>query len=226
MSSNRWWPNHPVEIASTGNEDGCHYGSQMLNTPLIISIASLLAAAIGVYYQRRQTLVAEAEILKGRQLGKSWITSPAVITMVALAVLAWIPSIKWLLEAPHPEILGWGGVLGMQPLTLEITVNGSSLDWYSNSHRLIAVAMHYYGDKDISDVDAIQKSPPFEIRKGAVVIMIRPKETYVNEFVHGAINTNYHLLLVPRGVNDKAFSTLRQAKELGAFDIWSGSGPP
>lgn len=113
----------------------------------------------------------------------------------------------------------------MQPLTLQIVVDGNSLNWYSSSYRLIAVAFHYYADKDIDDVE-VEKSPAFDIRQGAVTMMVRPNQNYMAELMKGSFNTNYHLLLVPKGVNEKAFRTIREAKALGAFDIWGSSGPP
>jgi hypothetical protein len=192
---------------------------------IVIALVSLFVGFAGIYYQRRQTLMAEQQsVIRNRNY--SWITSPAVLAMAALGIVAWVPAIMWLLQGPNPRVLSWGGVLNVSPIALQITVDGSSLKWYVERYRLIAVAFHYFGEQDIDDVDGIQKSQPYDIRREPQVVMVRPDSKFIAEILRGSVTTNYHLLLVPRGVNDKAFATLRQAKQLGVFDIWSASGPP
>lgn len=60
------------------------------------------------------------------------------------------------------------------------------------------------------------KSSPRDIIDGMVTILIPATETFRDEMRNGHTGTGYYILILPKGVEANRFSTLRQAKALGA----------
>ena len=165
----------------------------MFDLNLTIPILALLVSVASLHYQRKQTLMATAQ-MPGQEVRKKrkWWFAPSTLALCALVLLAWAPWIMAELSGPNPRVVGWGGVPNVRPLSLQIIVDGSSLHYYAGSHRLIAVALHYSNDVDIDDVGDLQKSASFSIKDEIVPIVIRTNVNYITDLLRGMTQTNYH----------------------------------
>ena len=143
-----------------------------------------------------------------------------------MALLVWVPwAISYFNRAPAPTIGigGWGtqNAAGGLPITVVMIKEDPTI-------RLIGIAYHYDGFGDVFDAKGLQKSAPYDVRIGSIIILIKPDAEFLNEVTSGKhVRTNYVLISIPASLGDNPnFSTLRQATALGAKVLWTGIGPP
>jgi hypothetical protein len=193
-----------------------------------IPFIALGVAIYGVLLQRRQTHLMIEQSAEHKKLAMpEWWRSPTIGALVVLAALTWVP---WLamLATPKPKpvpiaIAGWGGI-NLEQKTLPVAaVVGET----NPNIRLMAIAFHYNGETDFTDVKELQKSALYDTRLGSVVLMIKADDNFINEVVaKKQVGTNFMLLTVPAKLENIQFSTIRQALSMGAQIVGSGTGPP
>jgi hypothetical protein len=192
-----------------------------------IGALALLVASYAAYFQRKQYfLMLPAPGKRPPKIApKPWWQFPPLIAAFALAMLAWVPFLLSLWNQPAPStiaVFGWGtnNLVPGLPINVVITKDDPSI-------KLMGAAYHYDGTTDLYDVKQLQKSALYDVRIGAVLIMVKTDATFVDEVSsHRHVRTNYVLLSVPASLNAPDFSTLRQATGMGIKTIWSGVGPP
>lgn len=103
----------------------------------------------------------------------------------------------------------------------------SRLGRVAKKYKVAVVAFHYAGIIDVDDVDDLQKSSLYSIdAKNQHLLVAIPLDQRFRAELQIGTGTNYRMLLMPDGVNTDKFSTLSQAKALGALDLGGASGPP
>jgi hypothetical protein len=113
------------------------------------------------------------------------------------------------------------GVAGSQ-----VTIDGTLLKQFANKYRMVAVAFHYNGTGDYSDVTDICKSGLFDIGPRRIEIRISWNKKFLREMLTGAKQTNYIVLLLPNGLDVDQFNSIRQALRLGGMLVQGAGGPP
>jgi hypothetical protein len=201
---------------------------------------ALVVAIYGAYHQTRQTRVMEAQSLPraARRRGElphvSWLRSPAILALVALALLAWAP---WIITKYNPtpvtnKVFGeyklqinpaTGTYAGM---TLFMAFNSYGIRSYKNSGKIIGIAFHNYGYKDIDDISELQKSAPYDIKSEQQLLLINTNSAFVDEVNRGSKETFYGIVIIPNSAAADSFTTMRQAKAMGAIIEQIGVGPP
>jgi hypothetical protein len=156
---------------------------------------SIAVALYSVYQQRKQTQIMVAQELSraARRRGEvpmvSWWKLPAIPALVILVILAWVP---WLKEQflPKDILIGksFGSYLAIvdqntkkfTKMTLYIAFNGQDISWYKSSFKVVDVALHYLGDKDIEDVTTLQKSSTYYIKDERQQLLIEADHKYID----------------------------------------------
>jgi hypothetical protein len=105
--------------------------------------------------------------------------------------------------------------------TAIISIDGSEIYRY-NPMRVMGAVFHWTPDRDADDISDLQKSPAYDIRKDRLEFFINTDQKFINEYLFGA-PTNYAVILLPQNQMPQNFSTLRQAKILGAKVIQLGA---
>jgi hypothetical protein len=203
---------------------------------------ALLVAGYGVYQQHKQTKMMEAHTIprpgvSPRAIKSSWWKTPVIPILAVLVALAWWPDIAERLNQPtlqNPAKAGWGartaitesGTSRLKELTLFVTLDGAYLNRYAENFSMIAVAVHYRGDRDLDDVAITEKSAVYGIHDEQELLLIKTSQTFIDEVNAGLRNTTYFVVLVPNGLTPENFTTFRQAKHLGAIVLPVGGGPP
>jgi hypothetical protein len=90
------------------------------------------------------------------------------------------------------------------------------------AHSGQSPVFHWTTDRDADDVSDLHKSPAYDIRKDRLELFINTDQKFINEYFLGA-PTNYAVILLPQNQMPQNFSTLRQAKILGAKVIQLGA---
>jgi hypothetical protein len=203
---------------------------------LALSILGLLVMVYGVHHQRKQTKLMESQTLsrparrRGETPGLIWWKSPAIWTLFALMCLTWGP---YLLSKSGEEQTIRDYAAGIRAgainnntgkpvdITFYVAVDGNEVYKYF-PWRAMAVAFVWPTDRDLDDVQDLQKSPAYEIRKAKMEFWFKSDNNIIDQLNKGA-PVNYAIILLPRNVTATAFATLRQAKDLGAKIIEIGS---
>lgn len=192
---------------------------------------ALLVAIYGVYHTREQTKMMRAQAAtppsaSHNQQQRWWLSRP-VVAMVALVLLAWVPTFLawWNAPPPQAQTIGWG-VFAQRPNTGYIAADTTALiAKYKAGYRLIGVAYHNFGTIDQNDITTLSKSAPYEIA-GSNMILIPYSKDFMDELAAGAHTTTYILMMVPRALGPDSFSTIREALSVGAILEGGGAGPP
>jgi hypothetical protein len=108
----------------------------------------------------------------------------------------------------------------------EITFDGSKLLSLQNDYKIVGVALHYDGKEDVLDENNLLVSSEYSITPFPMTMVIPWSSQYTSEVEAGEKNTTYYLLALPNGMTTGQFSTLRQAKALGAIILADEGGPP
>jgi hypothetical protein len=103
-------------------------------------------------------------------------------------------------------------------------VNGWKLQKYKAKYKAVVVAYHLFRG-DILDATDLQKSEPSAIEDEPLVFVIPLTDTYLDTLRHGAMHTNYTLIVVPNGMGMQ-WKTMREAHDSGAILVSTHSGPP
>jgi hypothetical protein len=203
---------------------------------LLLSILGLLVMVYGAHHQRKQTNLMESQVLSraARRRGEIprliWWKSPAIWVLSILMILNWGP---YILSTINNDLVIQNKTFGISSgtvdlgshkftdLGLRVTVDGNEIYKYS-PWRVMAVAFIWTPDKDVNDVQELQKSTAFDIRKDEMVFLFKGSPKLVDQFNKGA-PINYAVIILPKNLTPDSFVTLRQAKELGAriFEIGS-----
>ena len=190
-----------------------------------IGMLALGITAYTAYLTRQQVLMLKAGTTNRRQPKPTipaWWKTPSLLAMAFLALLTWVP---WIVGFWFPATVAGGRVEygnlndGRLYITRDIAED-------KPDRKIIAVAFHYFGKVDINDQVGLQKSRPFDYRKGTQFITISPDSIFFDEVRNGASGTNYMLLDVPQGITEDQFSTLRQAYKIGAKLMFSAAKRP
>jgi hypothetical protein len=192
-----------------------------------IPLLALIVAAYGVFLQKQPVRVMPIAAAGPKaNPTRPWWRSPIVIALAILAALNWVPWVGSFVLKPKPapiSALGWGGMNltnGTLPLMAVITSTNPDV-------KLMAIAFHYSGTTDFTDVKQLQKSALYDVRQGTELIMIQADNDFVDEVVNKKqTGTNFMLLTIPLALGTPQFSTLRQAFTMGIQIVWSGTGPP
>jgi hypothetical protein len=104
---------------------------------------------------------------------------------------------------------------------LYTSVDGSEIYKYAQM-RVMVAGFHWKPDRDVDDVDDLQKSAAYDIRKEIIHFQIKADQKFINQYNMDAPN-NYALIILPRDLTPQNFATLRQAKTAGAKVINLGS---
>lgn len=191
-----------------------------------IGILAFAATGYTAYLTRQQVQMLKTSTVSRRASKDTptqpWWMTPTLLAVAFLALLTWVP---WVYGLWYPTTLGSGrveyGSLNDGRLYIARDIPEDKPD-----RNIIAVAFHYYGKVDINDQVGLQKSKPFDYRKGTQFITIEPDSIFFDEVSHGASGTNFMLLDVPHGITEDQFSTLRQAYKIGAKLMFSASKRP
>ncbi len=105
-------------------------------------------------------------------------------------------------------------------------LNGHLYSQYTATHKFMAVALQWSGERDLLDSPGLQKSEKFHIRGGPIRIPIPLDQSFYDNIAQGDRDTNYIVLLVPNDLNAKAFETIRSAVNGGAILLATKAGPP
>jgi hypothetical protein len=200
-----------------------------------LALLGTLGTLYSAYWQRRSAMMAiEAQGPKHRRAAEAptWWKSPSVIALFILVCALWGPFIvNRLSEEPvlRNVTTGMDGVRDnssgkLIAAALYITVDGNEIYKYAPM-RIMAAGFHWKPDRDVDDVDDLQKSAVYDIRREAITFHINVNQKFINEYNLGAPN-NYALIVVPRDLTPQRFATLRQAKAAGAKVINLGSYKP
>lgn len=212
--------------------------------PLALTAIIGAIGAYGTYLQKKQLqLMLRAKGKKGVAPSPGfWRSNGQLVVMFVCAAIAWVPYVISR-DQPQPTtlqyMLKWGPVAppGVDenansiPVGLlkyvKVVARGHELLPYKDKYRVGAVSFHYLGTTDVDDVDNLQKSNLYDIRDDAIELYIPVNEAFRQEIAHGGSgHTNYHLLVVPKERSMGDFTTMRQAKALGAKVVSIGSGSP
>lgn len=194
---------------------------------LLVAVLALGIAGYTALLQHRQVKLMEAgqEDLPGLSRAAKWWKAPPVLAVFALALLTWAP---WVVTAikPKPFVIsafGWGGINltnGTLPIVAVMSATNPSI-------KLMAIAFHYSGTTDFTDVKQLQKSALYDVRQGTQIMMIQADSDFIDDVTNKKqIGTNFMLLTVPVTLGNPEFSTLRQAFAMGIQIVWNGTGPP
>jgi hypothetical protein len=194
---------------------------------LLVAVLALGIAGYTAHLQHQQVKLMQAgqEDLPGLPGPPPWWKAPPVVAVFALALLTWAP---WIVAAvkPKPFVIGaygWGGI-NLTTGTLPIVAVMSATD---PNIKLMAIAFHYNGTTDFTDVKQLQKSALYDVRQGTQIIMIQADSDFIEDVTSKKqIGTNFMLLTVPAKLENPEFSTLRQAFSMGVQIVWNGTGPP
>jgi hypothetical protein len=128
--------------------------------------------------------------------------------------------------APKPD--GSAGQIAVDDPAFggQVKADGRLLQKYAKKYRVSAIAFHSFPPKDPYDAGGLQKSLLYDIRNADILIPIPFDAAFRDRLKHGAIQTNYGLLLVPNGVEMSDFDTTRQAANAGVKVLATHSGPP
>jgi hypothetical protein len=177
---------------------------------------ALLVAAYTAYLTRQQVQMLKAGTASRNSPNRGgvqqWWRAPSVLAVALLAVITWVPWLYGLSQRPSfgPGRFEYGSLPdGRLFIAQEIQEDRPD-------RKIIAIAFHYYGNVDINDAPGLQKSKPFDFRKGVQLMIIEPDEAFKDEVKRGMSGTNFMTLDIPAGVTEDQFSTLRQAYKLGA----------
>lgn len=103
-----------------------------------------------------------------------------------------------------------------------LTVDTSKLQDKAKAYRLVGVAMRWNGTSDQMDWKPIEKSGPYDISTDqSQFIFIQDDAGFLSG--NGTLVEQFFLLLVPRNIQPDQFSTLREAENLGAQILDSGT---
>ena len=105
-------------------------------------------------------------------------------------------------------------------------LNGHVYSQYTATHKFMAMALQWSGERDLLDSPGLQKSEKFHIRGGPIRIPIPLDKSFFDNIAQGVRPTNYIVLLVPNGLNAKDFGTIRSAVKEGAILLATKTGPP
>ena len=107
-----------------------------------------------------------------------------------------------------------------------MTVVGHLFADLATTHKLIGLVVQYDGLQDIRDTVGLQKSKTYEIRDAELNIVVRVDDDFMRAVNRGVRQTSYALLVVPNGVTEQDFTTMRAAMNLGVIVAWTGTGAP
>ena len=197
-------------------------------TPLTVSLILGVISLLQLIFTYQQCQLQKAQLLsisgkKGKTIvpaSSPWRSYGLVGLTVLLAATSWIP---FFLDVNFIEpiilqnsVVGWGMPLGVNSNTTGMVVDGLKLTRYSSQYRIAGVAFHASGLKDGFDVNSLQKSSLYDIIEGQTRVIIQLDKQFLDELHSGVSGTNYVLVLLPKSINMNQFSTLHEAKALGA----------
>jgi hypothetical protein len=188
-----------------------------------IGLLALVATVYTAYLQRRQVLMMKAAAASGRRATKNlpiqpWWRALTFLAVSFMAVLTWMP---WIFSSyPQTMHVQYGNLPdGRLYISMEVPED-------KPGRKIIGVAFHYRGNVDVNDAGGLQKSKPYDYRKGTQFLSIEPDQIFSDEVRRGLSGTNFAAFNVPEGITEDQFSTLRQAYKLGAKLIFSASKNP
>jgi hypothetical protein len=189
-----------------------------------VAVLALVVAAVSLYYQRKQTLMANASTKMGAArhwfAKPQWWKTPSIPVLIFLVALAWAPLFMQdgdeNINISNPS---WGLYNHDNTWsTLHIGGDFSSLySKFSDKYRIIACAAQFTGRIDPSDAEGLQKSAVYDLRPGRSVFLIETDETFRKNVASGMRGTRYFLFLLPPSIKADQFKTIRQATALGKF---------
>jgi hypothetical protein len=197
-------------------------------------VVAMLGTLYSAYWQRKAIMMATEAQGINNQRGKIqlpiWWKSPAVLALFILSCSLWGP---YILSKVNEEdrVRGNGGIQAATidnstgrfiDFTLYVSINGDDIYRYASSWRVMAVGFVWTIDRDLDDIQELQKSPVLEIRKDNMVFLFKGDSKFVDQVSRGA-PVNYGLIILPKNLPADAFKTLRQAKDLGAKVVSLGS---
>lgn len=104
-----------------------------------------------------------------------------------------------------------------------INVNGDKVWPFRDKYRLVMVCYFWDGLGDELDVDNLEISRPYDIRKGPIYLSLQFSQEFIGLLKEKrARQIHYSLLELPRKLQSNRFRTIRQAKAIGGREIWTG----
>jgi hypothetical protein len=182
-------------------------------------VVTVLIGVATIYYQRMAAL----QMKPKKKAFRHW----PLVFIAALATTSWIPYLlrsddlpEW--PDPKPFIRGYS-VLGNPPSCLVI-VNGDRFLKYEKDYRIASACYGYDGFGDLLDIPQVQVSAASDIRKGDIHLRVQ----WSPSFIQYAQQKNFRainemVLLLPKGVDPGAFSSLRQAKSMAVKFVTAGT---
>jgi hypothetical protein len=139
-------------------------------------------------------------------------------------MLSWGTASGTVIVWPQPN--GEGGRIIGNPLS-EIVVDGTKIQRYSKKYKLWAVCSHHSGFTDPKD-DPVSGSALFDVNNdGTPILMKIPwNDRFRWEVMHGASQTNYALILIPKKLSSASFPTVRDALRQGGVALEYNGGSP
>jgi hypothetical protein len=110
--------------------------------------------------------------------------------------------------------------------TIYEQVDGRCFTEQESKYNLLGAAFHSFGVVDRVDETLTGLGRPHEISSSDIVLTIVLSESFLDVVTKGGRGTNYVILLLPKNLSTDQFSTIRQAKSLGAIVVFTRGGAP
>jgi hypothetical protein len=109
----------------------------------------------------------------------------------------------------------------------QLTANGNRFWPYREAYRIAFACFFWEGQSDPDDSTQVLISKAFDISRGNVQMLIQWNPSFEAAFQSAASNNapciNYTLLMVPNGIDVQKATTIREAKSMGAKQVWHQS---
>jgi hypothetical protein len=112
---------------------------------------------------------------------------------------------------------------GQAPGSCSLLVNGKRFYRWSDKYRLAFACFTWNGDGDIDDSAQVLFSKSYEVQNDMEQMLLYWTPSFHSNTKNNNYGMNLKLFMVPEGVDIEHASTVRQAKAMGARQVWHGA---